>query len=67
MLIKKGNITMNLENENHLNAFLTSGWEEAKSSSQTVKEEPQADVEPQAEPKEEKIAKPRAGRKKQEK
>lgn len=40
MLIKKGNITMNLDNENHLNAFLTSGWEEAKSSSQTVKEEP---------------------------
>lgn len=40
MLIKKGNITMNLDNENHLNAFLTSGWEEVKSSSQTVKEEP---------------------------
>lgn len=40
MLIKKGNITMNLDNENHLNAFLTSGWVEAKASAQTVKEEP---------------------------
>lgn len=67
MLITKDNVTMALDNEDHLNAFLSSGWVEVKASSQTVKAEPQADIEPQAESKEEKITKPRAGRKKQEK
>lgn len=65
MQLMKDNVTITLDNEDHINAFLTSGWVEAKASAQTVREEPKA--EPKEEKAEEKVSKPRVSRKKQEK
>ena len=37
-LIRDGQV-IELDNENHINAFLSSGWAEAKASASTPKEE----------------------------
>lgn len=78
MIVVKDGITMNLENESHVAAFLSSGWAEAKASVPATEEEKieEKATEPVTEPVEAvsvaepevKVATaPKRGRKKQEK
>ncbi len=39
MIVEKDGMRMNLENESHVAAFLSSGWVEAKASAHAAKEE----------------------------
>lgn len=78
MIVAKDGITMELSNESHIEAFLSSGWVEAKASARAA-EEPKIEepedfmpepIEEDEAPAEEKVAVPAPktrGRKKQEK
>ena len=73
MFITKDGATMELDNDNHIAAFLSSGWVEAKASAHAA-EEPKAEeiedvmpapvVEDEAEEKPEVVVAPKRGRKK---
>ena len=73
MILVKDGQTISLDNENHINAFLGSGWAEAKASApapKVEKAEKAEEAEKVEEPKAEEVKvteKKPAGRKKQEK
>ena len=53
MIVTKNGITLNLENQSHVDAYLSSGWVEAKASApaaEVVAAEPMNAPEPAAEP-----------------
>lgn len=43
MFITKNGETLNLENQSHIDAYLSSGWVEAKASAPAAQEEPKAE------------------------
>lgn len=43
MIVAKNGITLNLENQSHIDAYLSSGWVEAKASAPAAQEEPKAE------------------------
>lgn len=43
MIVAKDGITLNLENQSHIDAYLSSGWVEAKASAPAAQEEPKAE------------------------
>jgi hypothetical protein len=44
MVLEKDGQVISLDNENHVSAFLSSGWAEAKASAPAIKEEAKAVV-----------------------
>jgi hypothetical protein len=43
VVVTNGKITLSLENQSHIDAYLSSGWVEAKASAPAAQEEPKAE------------------------